>query len=32
MVILICGAVSVFFCMGFLNKIYSEIRIDWFKR
>ena len=28
MVILICGAVSVFFCMGFLNKIYSEIRID----
>ena len=28
MVILICGAVSVFFCMAFLNKIYSEIRID----
>ena len=28
MVILICGAISVFFCMGFLNKIYSEIRID----
>ena len=28
MVIFICGAVSVFFCMGFLNKIYSEIRID----
>jgi len=28
MVILICGSVSVFFCLGFLNKIYSEIRID----
>ena len=28
MVIFICGVVSVFFCMGFLNKIYSEIRID----
>ena len=28
MVIFICGAVSVFFCFGFLNKIYSEIRID----
>ena len=28
MVILSCGAVSVFFCMGFLHKIYSEIRID----
>ena len=28
MVILICGAVSVFFSMGFLHRIYSEIRID----
>ena len=28
MVILVCGAISVFFCLGFLNKIYSEIRID----
>ena len=28
MVILSCGAISVFFCMGFLHKIYSEIRID----
>ena len=28
MVILSCGAVSMFFCMGFLNKIYSEIKVD----
>ena len=28
MVIFCCGTVSVFFCMGFLNKIYSKIRID----
>ena len=27
MVIFICGTVSVFFSMGFLNKIYSKIRI-----
>jgi len=28
MVILICGTVSVFFTMGFLNRIYSKIRAD----
>jgi len=28
MVIFICGTVSVFFSMGFLNKIYSKIRIN----
>ena len=28
MVIFICGSISVFFCMGFLIKIYSEIKID----
>ena len=28
MVILVCGATSVFLCMGFLNKIYSAIRVD----
>ena len=28
MVIFICGTVSVFFSMGFLNRIYSKIRID----
>ena len=28
MVFLICGTVSVFFCMGFINLIYSKIRID----
>ena len=28
MVILISGSVSMLFCLGFLNKIYSEIRID----
>ena len=28
MVIFTCGTVSVFFCMGFLNRIYSKIRID----
>ena len=28
MVIFTCGTISVLFCMGFLNKIYSEIRID----
>ena len=28
MVIFICGTVSVFFSMGFLNRIYSRIRID----
>jgi transmembrane 9 superfamily protein 2/4 len=28
MVIFVCGTVSVFFSMGFLNRIYSKIRID----
>ena len=28
MVVFICGTVSVFFSMGFLNRIYSKIRID----
>ena len=28
MVIFICGTVSVFFSMGFLNRIYSRIKID----
>ena len=28
MVILICGTVSIFFSMGFLNLIYTKIRID----
>ena len=28
MVVFICGTVSVFFSMGFLNRIYSEIKID----
>ena len=28
MVIFICGTASVFFSMGFLNRIYSKIRID----
>ena len=28
MVIFICGTVSIFFSLGFLNRIYSKIRID----
>ena len=28
MVIFICGTISVFFSMGFLNTIYSKVRID----
>jgi len=28
MVIFVCGTVSVFFSMGFLNRIYSKIRMD----
>ena len=28
MVIFICGTVSVFFSLGFLNRIYSKVRID----
>ena len=28
MVILVCGATSVFLCMGFLNKIYSAIKVN----
>ena len=28
MVIFVCGTVSVFFSLGFLNRIYSKVRID----
>ena len=28
MVIFVCGTISVFFSMGFLNRIYSKLRID----
>ena len=28
MVILVCGAISVFFCLGFLNKIYFQLILN----
>ena len=28
MAMFICGTISLFFCMGFINRIYSKIRID----